>query len=99
YIAIISSLIEYLLAKLLSFQGFIVLFGVGSLSHYNSSGNCLATQKTSAFIDRKQAFLMLTAARRGILYLLSWSNSAKLCWEEIQCANQCWPASLPLNSP
>ena len=32
YIAIISSLIEYLLAKLLSFQGFIVLFGVGSLS-------------------------------------------------------------------
>ncbi|XJZ36558.1 hypothetical protein ACIA3Z_09030 [Lactobacillus delbrueckii subsp. bulgaricus] len=34
YIAIISSLIEYLLAKLLSFQGFIVLFGVGSLSSY-----------------------------------------------------------------
>ena len=32
YIAITSSLIEYLLAKLLSFQGFIVLFGVGSLS-------------------------------------------------------------------
>ena len=32
YIAIIGSLIEYLLAKLLSFQGFIVLFGVGSLS-------------------------------------------------------------------
>ncbi|MCD5520473.1 hypothetical protein LOB67_08320, partial [Lactobacillus delbrueckii subsp. lactis] len=31
-IAIISSLIEYLQAKLLSFQGFIVLFGVGSLS-------------------------------------------------------------------
>ncbi|MCD5443165.1 hypothetical protein LOB46_10635, partial [Lactobacillus delbrueckii subsp. lactis] len=31
-IAITSSLIEYLLAKLLSFQGFIVLFGVGSLS-------------------------------------------------------------------
>ncbi|MCD5494745.1 hypothetical protein LOB66_09590, partial [Lactobacillus delbrueckii subsp. lactis] len=30
-IAITSSLIEYLLAKLLSFQGFIVLFGVGSL--------------------------------------------------------------------
>ncbi|WP_260262773.1 transposase, partial [Lactobacillus delbrueckii] len=29
---ITSSLIEYLLAKLLSFQGFIVLFGVGSLS-------------------------------------------------------------------
>ncbi|WP_260265666.1 M13-type metalloendopeptidase, partial [Lactobacillus delbrueckii] len=28
-----SSLIEYLLAKLLSFQGFIVLFGVGSLSN------------------------------------------------------------------
>ncbi|MCT3483015.1 M13 family peptidase, partial [Lactobacillus delbrueckii subsp. lactis] len=28
-----SSLIEYLLAKLLSFQGFIVLFGVGSLSY------------------------------------------------------------------
>ncbi|MCD5534257.1 hypothetical protein LOB98_09260, partial [Lactobacillus delbrueckii subsp. lactis] len=34
-IAITSSLIEYLLAKLLSFQGFIVIFGVGSLS-YNS---------------------------------------------------------------
>ncbi|MEE8856759.1 MAG: hypothetical protein SOI62_01555, partial [Lactobacillus sp.] len=34
YIAITSSLIEYLLAKLLSFQGFIVLFGVGSLSNY-----------------------------------------------------------------
>ena len=34
YIAITSSLIEYLLAKLLSFQGFIVLFGVGSLSSY-----------------------------------------------------------------
>ncbi|MCH4252692.1 MAG: hypothetical protein LKF91_02115, partial [Lactobacillus delbrueckii] len=33
YIAITSSLIEYLLAKLLSFQGFIVLFGVGSLSY------------------------------------------------------------------
>ncbi|MCT3506435.1 hypothetical protein EFR24_00530, partial [Lactobacillus delbrueckii subsp. lactis] len=32
-IAITSSLIEYLLAKLLSFQGFIVLFGVGSLSN------------------------------------------------------------------
>ncbi|MCT2879054.1 hypothetical protein EFM19_08090, partial [Lactobacillus delbrueckii] len=32
--AITSSLIEYLLAKLLSFQGFIVLFGVGSLSKY-----------------------------------------------------------------
>ncbi|WP_416349121.1 hypothetical protein [Lactobacillus delbrueckii] len=32
YIAITSSLIEYLLAKLLSFQGFIVLFGMGSLS-------------------------------------------------------------------
>ncbi|MCD5536168.1 hypothetical protein LOB92_09335, partial [Lactobacillus delbrueckii subsp. sunkii] len=32
-IAITSSLIEYLLAKLLSFQGFIVLFGVGSLSY------------------------------------------------------------------
>lgn len=32
YIAITSSLIEYLLAKLLSFQGFIVIFGVGSLS-------------------------------------------------------------------
>ena len=31
-IAITSSLIEYLLAKLLSFQGFIVIFGVGSLS-------------------------------------------------------------------
>ncbi|MCD5443168.1 hypothetical protein LOB99_10260, partial [Lactobacillus delbrueckii subsp. lactis] len=31
--AITSSLIEYLLAKLLSFQGFIVLFGVGSLSN------------------------------------------------------------------
>ncbi|WP_414626374.1 hypothetical protein [Lactobacillus delbrueckii] len=30
--AITGSLIEYLLAKLLSFQGFIVLFGVGSLS-------------------------------------------------------------------
>ena len=30
--AITSSLIEYLLAKLLSFQGFIVIFGVGSLS-------------------------------------------------------------------
>ncbi|MCD5516941.1 hypothetical protein LOC09_10745, partial [Lactobacillus delbrueckii subsp. lactis] len=35
YIAITSSLIEYLLAKLLSFQGFIVLFGVGSLSNLN----------------------------------------------------------------
>ncbi|MFB5979975.1 hypothetical protein J7T86_07580, partial [Lactobacillus delbrueckii subsp. lactis] len=34
-IAITSSLIEYLLAKLLSFQGFIVLFGVGSLSTYH----------------------------------------------------------------
>ncbi|MCD5591195.1 hypothetical protein J7U02_08255, partial [Lactobacillus delbrueckii subsp. lactis] len=34
-IAITSSLIEYLLAKLLSFQGFIVLFGVGSLSINN----------------------------------------------------------------
>ena len=33
YIAITSSLIEYLLAKLLSFQGFIVLFGVGSLRY------------------------------------------------------------------
>ncbi|MGZ1318550.1 hypothetical protein ACXO87_04520, partial [Lactobacillus delbrueckii subsp. bulgaricus] len=33
YIAITSSLIEYLLAKLLSFQGFTVLFGVGSLSY------------------------------------------------------------------
>ncbi|MCD5492735.1 hypothetical protein LOB96_08685, partial [Lactobacillus delbrueckii subsp. lactis] len=33
YIAITGSLIEYLLAKLLSFQGFIVLFGVGSLSN------------------------------------------------------------------
>ncbi|MDA3777986.1 hypothetical protein PF593_07005, partial [Lactobacillus delbrueckii] len=33
-IAITSSLIEYLLAKLLSFQGFIVIFGVGSLSSY-----------------------------------------------------------------
>ncbi|WP_406603107.1 hypothetical protein [Lactobacillus delbrueckii] len=33
YIAITGSLIEYLLAKLLSFQGFIVLFGVGSLSY------------------------------------------------------------------
>ena len=32
YIAITSSLIEYLLAKLLSFQGFIVLFGMGSLN-------------------------------------------------------------------
>ncbi|MBW8062157.1 hypothetical protein E0703_08070, partial [Lactobacillus helveticus] len=36
YIAIISSLIEYLLAKLLSFQGFIVLFGVGSLRSYSN---------------------------------------------------------------
>ena len=33
YIAITSSLIEYLLAKLLSFQGFIVLFGMGSLKY------------------------------------------------------------------
>ncbi|MDY5603008.1 MAG: hypothetical protein SPF31_04640, partial [Lactobacillus delbrueckii] len=33
YIAITSSIIEYLLVKLLSFQGFIVLFGVGSLSN------------------------------------------------------------------
>ncbi|MGZ1354286.1 hypothetical protein ACXO84_07160, partial [Lactobacillus delbrueckii subsp. bulgaricus] len=32
-IAITGSLIEYLLAKLLSFQGFTVLFGVGSLSY------------------------------------------------------------------
>ena len=32
YIAITSSIIEYLLVKLLSFQGFIVLFDVGSLS-------------------------------------------------------------------
>ncbi|WP_308443977.1 hypothetical protein, partial [Lactobacillus delbrueckii] len=36
-IAITSSLIEYLLAKLLSFQGFIVIFGVGSLRTYSSS--------------------------------------------------------------
>ncbi|MCD5547252.1 hypothetical protein LOB32_07995, partial [Lactobacillus delbrueckii subsp. lactis] len=36
-IAITSSLIEYLLAKLLSFQGFIVLFGVGSLSSKRKS--------------------------------------------------------------
>ncbi|MGZ1382821.1 hypothetical protein ACXO9S_04835 [Lactobacillus delbrueckii subsp. bulgaricus] len=42
YIAIISSLIEYLLAKLLSFQGFIVLFGVGSLS-YNINEKRLLT--------------------------------------------------------
>ncbi|WP_260280994.1 hypothetical protein, partial [Lactobacillus delbrueckii] len=36
-IAITSSLIEYLLAKLLSFQGFIVIFGVGSLSSKRKS--------------------------------------------------------------
>ncbi|MCD5549076.1 hypothetical protein LOB18_07900, partial [Lactobacillus delbrueckii subsp. lactis] len=43
-IAITSSLIEYLLAKLLSFQGFIVLFGVGSLS-YNSKNIILNFEK------------------------------------------------------
>ncbi|MFB6010448.1 hypothetical protein J7T80_10265, partial [Lactobacillus delbrueckii subsp. lactis] len=40
-IAITSSLIEYLLAKLLSFQGFIVLFGVGSLSNKKNIKNVM----------------------------------------------------------
>ncbi|MCI1930054.1 MAG: hypothetical protein LKJ16_07215, partial [Lactobacillus delbrueckii] len=57
YIAITSSLIEYLLAKLLSFQGFIVLFGVGSLSKLHDpckiqrscNGNYLRFSKMSNF--------------------------------------------------
>ncbi|GHN38526.1 hypothetical protein ME793_17560 [Lactobacillus delbrueckii] len=43
YIAITSSLIEYLLAKLLSFQVFIVLFGVGSLSYIAFSAAAMST--------------------------------------------------------
>ncbi|MGN9011047.1 GNAT family N-acetyltransferase, partial [Lactobacillus amylovorus] len=43
YIAITSSIIEYLLVKLLSFQGFIVLFGVGSLSHKDYQGQGIAS--------------------------------------------------------
>ncbi|WP_414626266.1 hypothetical protein [Lactobacillus delbrueckii] len=43
YIAITSSLIEYLLAKLLSFQVFIVLFGVGSLSYIAFSAAAMPT--------------------------------------------------------
>ncbi|MCT4392073.1 hypothetical protein EFM15_06525 [Lactobacillus delbrueckii] len=42
-LAITSSLIEYLLAKLLSFQGFIVLFGVGSLSYIAFSAAAMPT--------------------------------------------------------
>ncbi|MBT8909336.1 hypothetical protein BTI62_06140 [Lactobacillus delbrueckii subsp. bulgaricus] len=38
----LAAYIEYLLAKLLSFQGFIVLFGVGSLS-YNINEKRLLT--------------------------------------------------------
>ena len=43
YIAITSSLIEYLLAKLLSFQGFIVLFGMGSLSNGSNKFQVLSS--------------------------------------------------------
>ncbi|MDK7906792.1 hypothetical protein, partial [Winkia sp. UMB0889B] len=55
YIAITSSLIEYLLAKLLSFQGFIVIFGVGSLSNtqvyfFNITTN--HTKRESNFLVR-----------------------------------------------
>ncbi|MFB5979783.1 hypothetical protein J7T86_06470, partial [Lactobacillus delbrueckii subsp. lactis] len=47
-IAITSSLIEYLLAKLLSFQGFIVLFGVGSLSKEpKARANCYYSRASS----------------------------------------------------
>ncbi|MBW8061856.1 hypothetical protein E0703_06070, partial [Lactobacillus helveticus] len=58
YIAIISSLIEYLLAKLLSFQGFIVPFGVGSLSNVRENTlHYLIRKKLANFFRNSYLYL------------------------------------------
>ncbi|MCD5528187.1 hypothetical protein J7T62_09960, partial [Lactobacillus delbrueckii subsp. lactis] len=66
-IAITSSLIEYLLAKLLSFQGFIVLFGVGSLS-YKYYFNFFSTEvKAFPFDQPLLPIFKKTGLKKGLI--------------------------------